>query len=186
MKYFPAFIKLDNKKTVIIGGGHIAFEKLEKLLQFTTDITVISKDISNSMQELCAKYQIPFTIKNYEKGDVNGYDIVIIAVDSLELQKDIFEETRSSRILCNAVDSVDYCDFIFPSFIKEGDLTIAVSTSGASPAMAKYLRRYIQKILPSNISDFLKEMKSLRDSLPKGKERMKLLDKKVKEFFRLD
>ncbi len=184
MKYFPAFIKLDNKKIVIVGGGHIAFEKLEKLLQFTTDITVIAKDISDNMQKICAKYKIPVIIRNYKKGDVREYDIVIIAVDSLDLQKDIFNETRNSRILCNAVDSVDYCDFIFPSFIKEGDLTIAVSTSGASPAVAKYLKIYIQKILPSNISDFLNEMKNLRGSLPKGKERMKLLDKKAKEFFK--
>jgi precorrin-2 dehydrogenase/sirohydrochlorin ferrochelatase len=82
------------------------------------------------------------------------------------------------------VDSVDYCDFIFPSYIKNGDLTIAVSTSGASPAVAKHLRRFLEHIIPSSISKFLQEMKSLRSTMPKGKERMEFLDEKAKEYFK--
>ena len=82
------------------------------------------------------------------------------------------------------MDSVEYCDFIFPSYIKEGALTIAVSTSGTSPAMAKHLRRYLQKLIPHNIDNFLQEMKELRKSLPKGKERMKMLDEKAKKYIK--
>ncbi len=81
------------------------------------------------------------------------------------------------------MDSVDYCDFIFPSYIKKDDLTIAISTSGASPALAKHLRIYLSKLIPSSISAFLNEMKKLRKTLPKGKERMKMLDKKAKRYF---
>jgi precorrin-2 dehydrogenase/sirohydrochlorin ferrochelatase len=80
------------------------------------------------------------------------------------------------------VDSVDYCDFIFPSYIKKDDLTIAVSTSGASPAMAKHLRQYLQNLIPESIGEFLKEMRNLRKTLPKGKERMKMLDEKAKKY----
>jgi precorrin-2 dehydrogenase/sirohydrochlorin ferrochelatase len=85
-------------------------------------------------------------------------------------------------MLCNSVDSVDYCDFIFPSYTRKGALTVAFSTSGISPSVAKYLRRAIERTIPDSIADFLEEMKTLRASLPKGKERMKLLDAKAKAY----
>ena len=78
--------------------------------------------------------------------------------------------------------SVDYCDFIFPSYVKENDLTIAISTSGSSPAFAKHFKKYIKGLIPSNVSEFLQEMKALRVKLPKGKERMKMLDKKAEDY----
>ncbi|MCK4737412.1 MAG: bifunctional precorrin-2 dehydrogenase/sirohydrochlorin ferrochelatase, partial [Sulfurimonas sp.] len=77
-----------------------------------------------------------------------------------------------------------YCDFIFPSYVKKDDLTVAISTSGASPAMAKHLRIYLQNLIPSGISEFLVEMKNLRKTLPKGKERMKMLDKKAEDYIK--
>jgi len=118
----------------------------------------------------------------YKNKDIDGYAIVIVAVDDIPLQAEIFQESKKYNCLCNSVDSVDYCDFIFPSYIKKDDLTIAVSTSGASPAMAKHLRRYLQKIIPDNIGTFLTEMKNLRKTLPKGKERMKMLDEKARKY----
>ena len=72
--------------------------------------------------------------------------------------------------------------FLFPSYIKKDNLTIAVSTSGASPAMAKHLRIYLQNLIPDSIGEFLQEMKDLRKTLPKGKERMKMLDEKAKNY----
>ena len=74
--------------------------------------------------------------------------------------------------------------FIFPSYIKKDDLTIAVSTSGSSPAIAKYLRIYLEKIIPNSIGDFLKKMKEYRKTMPKGKKRMKFLDEKAKEYIK--
>ena len=183
MNYFPAFLKLDGSRILIVGGGKIATEKIEKLLDFTTSIEVIAPEISADMQRYIEAFGLRSYQREYIDGDALKYDIVIIAVDDLELQRRIYEETRKSRVLCNAVDSVDYCDFIFPSYLKEGDLTIAVSTSGASPAVAKHLRRYLQSILPEGIAAFLEEMKALRTRLPKGKERMQMLDKKAREFF---
>ncbi len=183
MNYFPAFLKLDNYKILIVGGGSIATHKLSKVLDFCSNIEIIAQRYSEEMLSMIIDHKLYYKTKVYEKGDVQGYDMVIIAVDDLDLQEQIFNETRQTRTLCNAVDSVAYCDFIFPSYIKEDDLTIAISTSGTSPAIAKYLKRYIQKALPSSLDDFLKEMKKLRDSLPKGKERMQYLNKKAKDFF---
>ena len=184
MSYFPAFLKLDNKKILIVGGGYIAYEKLDHLLDFTHDIKVIAPELSEQMQERVTKESLVLEKRKYEVGDIAEFAVVIVAVDDIPLQAEIFKESKEYNCLCNAVDSVDYCDFIFPSYIKKDDLTIAVSTSGASPAMAKHLRRFLQESIPDGIGAFLKEMKALRSTLPKGKERMKMLDKKAEDYIK--
>ena len=182
MSYFPAFLKLDNKKILIVGGGNVAYEKLEHLLDFTNDIFVIAPEISKEMQTLIDEKKLNSEKRVYQAGDIKEFAIVVVAVDNLDIQAEIFNESKKYNCLCNSVDSVDYCDFIFPSYIKNGDLTIAVSTSGASPAMAKHLKFYLKNIIPEGIALFLKEMKDLRKTLPKGKERMKMLDEKAKNY----
>ena len=182
MAYFPAFIKLDGRRVLVVGGGRIAGEKLEKLLDFTRNITVIAPQLSEASAELIQNAGLELMQRPYEEGDIEGFDIVIVAVDDLQLQKEIYEACQTRHTLCNSVDSVDYCDFIFPSYTKKGALTIAFSTSGISPSVAKYLRRSIEKLIPDSIVGFLEEMKQLRSTLPKGKERMKLLDEKAKKF----
>jgi len=182
MAYFPAFLKLDNKKILIVGGGYIAFEKLDHLLDFTQDISVIALDLSDDMAKGIKDNNLNFEQRAYKKGDIKDAAVVIVAVDDIPLQAEIFAESKECNCLCNSVDSVDYCDFIFPSYIKKDDLTIAVSTSGASPAMAKHLRIYLQNLIPASIGEFLKEMKGYRRTLPKGKERMKMLDEKARNY----
>ena len=184
MSYFPAFIKLDDLHILIVGGGYIAHEKLDHLLDFTQNITVIAPELSNEMQALITEHSLPFKQRSYKEGDIKDFGIVVVAVDDIPLQAAIFEESKQHNCLCNAVDSVDYCDFIFPSYMKKDDLTIAISTSGASPAMAKHLRRYLEKLIPDSISGFLDEMKSLRRTLPKGKKRMQMLDKKAENYIK--
>ena len=184
MAYFPAFIKLDNKKILIVGGGYIAYEKLDHLLDFTKDIYVIASEFSDEMMQRIEKENLGFEKRAYKVGDIKDYTVVIVAVDDIPLQSEIFQESKQYNCLCNSVDSVDYCDFIFPSYVKKDDLTIAISTSGASPAMAKHLKKYLRNLIPEGISDFLKEMKELRKTIPKGKERMKMLDEKAENYIK--
>lgn len=183
MSYFPALIKLDGKKVLIVGGGKIATDKLMHMLDFTINITVIARLISVEIKDIAKENNLVLFERSFEMSDLEGFDIVIVAVDDIPLQEKIYQKCQEIGILCNSVDSVAYCDFIFPSYIKEGDLIIAVSTSGSSPAVSKYLRRFLQAKLPSNIPSFLEEMKVLRLTLPKGKARMKLLEEKAKAFF---
>jgi precorrin-2 dehydrogenase/sirohydrochlorin ferrochelatase len=182
VSFFPSYLNLNSKKILLVGGGNIALEKLGKLIDFTDNITVISKEVSDNFIAFSNKYNIEIIKKVYKRGDINGFDIVIVATNKIELHKEIYNESRNSRILVNSVDDTTYCDFIFPSYIKRGDLTISISTSGASPAMAKKLRIYIENLIPPNIEEFLKEMKKLRKTIPKGKERMKLFEKKSSDF----
>jgi len=182
MSYFPAFLKLDNKRILIVGGGNIAYEKLLHLLDFTSEIDLIATEYSSQMLELIEKESLQYQKRAYKEGDIALYDIVIISIDNITIQAEIYEESKKYKCLCNAVDSVAYCDFIFPSYIKKDDLIIAVSTSGSSPAVAKHLRRYLQNLIPDSIGAFLREMKELLTTLPKGKERMKMLDSKAQEY----
>ncbi len=184
MAYFPAFLKFDNKKILIVGGGNIALEKLEHLLNFSSNITLISKDYNKDIKELIDNNSLKYFEKPYEVGDCKDFDIVIAAIDDFALQEKIYFETREYKNLCNCVDLQQYCDFIFPAYIKRGDLTIAISTSGSSPAFAKNFKEYLKNLIPNGIEDFLKELKELRNSMPKGKERMQFLDKKVKDYIK--
>jgi precorrin-2 dehydrogenase/sirohydrochlorin ferrochelatase len=184
MAYFPAFIDFNNKSILIIGGGFIAFEKLFHLLDFTKNITILSKELSSDMKKLIEENKLKYTLKSYEEGDISGFDIIIAAVDNFDLQEKIYKESRNYQCMCNCVDLQQYCDFIFPAYVKRGDLTIAISTGGSSPAMAKQLKMFLSKIIPDSIEEFLKEMKELRKTMPKGKERMKFLDKKVEKYIK--
>jgi len=182
MDYFPAFLNFEGKKILIIGGGEVAYRKLNYLLSFTSSLHVIAQEFSPEMQTKLEKQQISFEKRSYRDGDVQGYQMVVVAVDNLNVQKAVYESSRKYNCLCNAVDSTSYCDFIFPSYIQKGDLLIAISTSSASPAMAKQIRIFLEKIIPDSIIPFLEEMKRLRSELPKGKERMQMLNQKAKKF----
>ena len=182
MSFFPAYFNLNSKKVLLVGGGYIALEKLEKLVDFTHDIIVISKEFSEDFTTFATEHNIEMQKRLYKRGDIDGFDIVIVATDTIDLHRAIFEESRTSRILVNSVDDTAYCDFIFPSYVKRGDLTISISTSGASPALAKRLRAYIEKLIPSSMQSFLEEMKGLRKTMPKGKERMRFFEDKTDGF----
>lgn len=183
MSFFPMYMDMDALKVLIVGGGKIAVEKLEKVLDFTQNITVIAAAASPEAKALIVTHDLTFSERAYETGDIKGFDIVIVATDTVDLHKQIYEESRGSRILVNSVDNTDYCDFIFPSYVQKGDLTVAFSTGGASPAFAKHIRRYCERIIPESVAPFLEKMRALRTTMPKGKERMAYFEKLTETFF---
>lgn len=184
MSYFPMFYSMNEKKVLLIGAGYIASEKLEKLLDFTTNINIIALELSDYVKEKSQEYNLNLIQREYKIGDIKGFDIVIVAIDDFDLQESIYFECKKENILCNCVDLQKYCDFIFPSYVKEGDLTVAISTSGSSPAFAKRFKEYLRDVIPNDIASFLSNMKELRTTIPKGKKRMQLLDEKVKEYIK--
>ena len=182
MSFFPMYMDMSKLKVLLVGGGAIATEKLEKLVDFTKEITVITKELSPEAQSLIKDHCLTLYQRAYMKGDITDFDIVIVATDTVDLHKAIYEESRGTRVLVNSVDDTAYCDFIFPSYIKRGDLTISFSTSGASPAFAKQIRRYFERVIPDNVDTFLQKMKQMRSELPKGKERMQKFEEMVREY----
>ncbi len=184
MALFPIFISLEDKNILVVGGGNVAYRKIEKLLPFNPNLFVVSKELSKKTEDLLKKHNIPFKKKAFEFSDLENIDIVIIAVDDIDLQKDIYMYTRDKNILVNAVDSPDYCDFIFPAYIKKGDLVIGISTSGKVPGLSAKIREFIERLLPEDIESILKELEDLRKSLPKGKERQKKIIEKIQQIFK--
>jgi len=181
--YFPLFLDITNRCVLVVGGGKIATDKLEKLLDFTTNIKIVAKEFTPRMMGLVKKHKLSFSNRTFCDDDLLGVDVVVSAVDDMDLQKYIFDKTREKSILVNSVDKREFSDFIFGSYIKEDGVVISISTLGSLPAVSKYLKRYLKKALPENLADFLRKAKQTRESLPKGKERMKLLSKMAKEFF---
>jgi precorrin-2 dehydrogenase/sirohydrochlorin ferrochelatase len=182
MGYFPAFVQMENRRVLLVGGGNIAREKLAKLLDFTGDITIIAGDVSSEVESMAKEHSLKVLTRMYREGDIDGFDIVVVATDTVELHRQIYEESRKSRILVNSVDNTQYCDFIFPSYVKQGELIVAFSTSGASPAFARYIRKWFEAVLPSGVDHFLQKMKQMRSELPKGKERMLKFDEAARDF----
>ena len=184
MSYFPMYIDMKDLKVLVVGAGDIARHKLEKLLDFTTDISIIALRVEEDTQKLIEKHALSLEQRAYKVGDIEGFDIIIVATDTVDLHKAIYEESRGSRVLVNSVDNAEYCDFIFPSYVQKGDLTVAFSTGGTSPAFAKKIREHFEHIIPDSVGEFLEKMKSLRSTMPKGKKRMKYFDGLVEEYFK--
>ncbi len=184
MAYFPMFIDFNQKRILVVGGGNIATEKLEKLVDFTKEITIIAKEVSAECHLLIKHHCLTLYNRAYKEGDIDGFDIIIVATDDIKIQESIYKESRGKNILVNSVDNTKFCDFIFPSYIKRGDLTIAFSTSGASPAFAKHLRRYFENLIPDGVENFLDKIKNLRKELPKGRKRMQYFERLVSDYFK--
>jgi len=182
MSYFPTFLNFENKSILVLGGGKIATRKLMQVLSFSTQITVLCPQLCEKMQVLINEHNLTYHEKMYEQGDISGFDIIISAINDIKLQEEIYKESRSFRCLYTCVDLTHCCDFIFPSYVQKGDLLVSISTQGTAPAFAKQLRIYIEKLIPSSVIDFLSKMRTFRETMPKGKERMKFLESKSKEY----
>lgn len=182
MAFFPIYIDMQPLKILVVGGGAIAADKLEKLVEFSKDIAVIAEKTNSKTDDLIKEYGLTLHQRKYKEGDIQGFDMVVVATDTVDLHRAIYQESRGARILVNSVDNTAYCDFIFPSYIKQGDLTISFSTGGTSPAFAKQIRNYFLSKIPDTVDEFLQNMKSLRTQIPKGKERMQKFDAMAKEF----
>jgi precorrin-2 dehydrogenase/sirohydrochlorin ferrochelatase len=147
MRYYPVFLDIADKPVVVIGGGNIALQKLDGLLDAGAKVTVISPELNERMTELRDEGRFMHLKRMYEPGDIDGYELVFVATDDHEENRRVWQEGRQRRIWVNAVDDIPNCDFIMPGIVRQGELVIAISTSGTSPAMARKVREDIQAFL---------------------------------------
>ena len=141
MGYYPVFLDLDNARCLVVGGGAIAERKVDALLASDGVVTVVSPVLTRGLQELAAAQRISVVRRPYKKEDLVGVSLVIAATDDPALQQQIAADTKRAHIFCNVVDQPDLCSFVVPGVVKQGDLTLAISTNGTSPAMAKKIRQ---------------------------------------------
>lgn len=149
MRYYPVFLDLSGKPVLVVGGGKIAHQKMENLLKAGAEVTVVSPELNEPMAALKAEGRFRHIEREYQHGDIEGYSIAFVATDDRSANEAINREGKERRVWVNAVDDPPYCDFIMPGIVQRGDLVIAISTSGRSPAMARKMRE--------ELSDFLTE-----------------------------
>jgi len=158
MSYFPFFIDLTGKRCVIVGGGKVAFRKVEKLLPFGANIIVIAPEICQELE------QLPITLKKrpFEAEDLHGAFMAITATNDSALNHQIYELCTERHILVNSVDDKPNCGFIFPALVHENDITIGISTGGTSPVFAKFLKTIIEDELTEDYLQTAEILKRFR------------------------
>ncbi len=176
---FPLFLKLEGKRCLVVGAGLIGLEKIESLLRCGARIRVVAPQAAARVKELSSAGQIDWQARSYEPEDAAGCDLIIASTNDREVNRAVFEEASRRRILCNTADDPPLCDFFFASIVQRGDLQIAISTAGQSPALAQRLRREIDAQLPADLGPWLAELGQLRrevlQAMPAGAERKALL-----------
>ena len=176
---FPLFLKLDGKQCLVVGAGPIGLEKVESLLRCGPRLRVIAPQAVERIQQLHAEQQLDWCARTWTPADVAGYDLIIAATNDREVNRAVFEEASRQSILCNTADDPPLCDFFFGSIVQRGDLQIAISTAGESPAVAQGLRRALDSELPANVGQWLADLGQLRrevlQAMPAGAERKALL-----------
>lgn len=178
---FPVFLKLQQLRLLIVGGGTVALEKLRVVLQQSpaTEITLVARNISNEIYELAQTHDLlELREKEYQPGDMRFADLVIAAVDDPATSAQISCDARAAGILINVADQPDLCDFYLGSIVHKGSLKIAISTNGQSPTVAKRLKEVLQESLPDEMEPLLHNMHRLRSRI-KGdfSEKVKQLNK---------
>ena len=182
MPLFPAFIDLSDKEVLVVGGGRVAKRKIDKILEFTKNVTVVAPRVVKDVRELAKKGIIKLRKRKFLTSDLKGKALVIVAVDDLKLQERVFELCNKKGILCNSVDSPKLCNFIFPSLIVRGDVVVGISTSGKAPALSGRLRELIESCMPEDIEETLKYLEYIRSSMEKGEERQRKLVELAREL----
>ena len=162
MNRFPLCINLEDKRFLIVGCGRIAKRKLKAISEFTSNIKIITKELTE--EELGKGIEI--VNKCFDEKDLEGMDFVITATGSREQDEVVVTSCKTKGIPVNAADDREECDFFLPGIIKRGDLVVSVSTSGKSPAYSRHLREQIEDVIPDNIEKVLDILGELRKTLP--------------------
>jgi precorrin-2 dehydrogenase/sirohydrochlorin ferrochelatase len=159
---FPMFLKLDGRRCLVVGAGRIADGKAEGLLRAGADVTVIAPEANDSVRALAAAGRVTWHQREVQAGDTAGFFLVVAGTNVAAVNRAVVDEARAANILVNAVDDPPYCDFYYGSIVERGDLQIAISTAGESPALAQRLRKEIDAQLPANTGEWLAEVGKLR------------------------
>lgn len=166
MSLFPFFIECQGKRGFIAGGGHHALDKICKMKEYGPTLEVYAL---HPMQEMVDDHEIILHRRRINESDLDQKPTFVIAADEdVEVNHWIVEQCRKRGILVNAVDDQPYCDFVFPSLIHHGQLSIGICTNGASPATGVLLRKRIEQIIPCQIEAILDDLQKKRPEIIKA------------------
>ncbi len=179
MSLLPLFLKLDSRPGLLVGAGNVALEKVSSLMTTGVRLHVVAPEACAEIRELAAEGTLNWTQRPFEPSDLDGNFVVIAATDNPEVNAEVYHLATERGILVNSVDDPPHCDFYFGSVVRRGELQIAISTAGESPAVAQRLRREIDQQLPQDLGVWLTELGALRREVlatqPSGEARKALL-----------
>lgn len=167
---YPIFLRLEGKLCVVVGGGQVATRKVEGLLVCRARVRVVSPELTPSLRKWAQEGKIEWWAREFRAGDTAGAFLVISATDSREVNEAIAQECRANGVWVNVVDTPELCDFYVPSVVRRGDLTVAISTQGKSPGLARALRQWLEAKLSPAWGEFLAFLGELRPHLLKLEE----------------
>ena len=145
MTLFPLFLKLEGKLAVVVGGGAIAEGKIEGLLAAGARVRVVAPRVTQQIAEWVRFRRVEWFPKEFAAGDLDGASLVVAATSAAGVNKAVFSEAETKNILCNAVDDIENCHFYYGAIVQRGDLQIAISTNGKSPALAQRIRKELEE-----------------------------------------
>ena len=165
MQYYPVSLDIKNRKCLVVGGGGVGTRKVMTLIDCDAKVTVVSPDVRGKLLELADRGLIILEKRPYRETDLEGMFLVIGTTDDEELNRQISMDAEKLNMLCNIADRPEVCNFILPSIVNRGDLTISISTSGKSPALAKRLRIELEEQFGNEYAEFLRLMGAIRKKL---------------------
>lgn len=158
---FPLVVDLRDRRVVVIGAGRVSAQKVSALLAAGARITVITKEVlvpvSNEIESL--------VLRPYEYGDLDGAFLVVSATGDTAVDDRVVSEANERSLLLNVVDDATRSNFFFTAVHRDGDVVVSVSTEGASPALAQWVRAKVANVLPTNLADVAKELRAERHAL---------------------
>ncbi len=173
--FYPAFLDLRGRRVVVVGGGAIAEQKVRGLIEAGARVTVVSPETTPGLSQLEARASVELRRRRYRAGDLSGAWLAIAATDDRAANAAVWAEAEQQRVLVNAVDDIDHCSFIAPAVHREGDITVAVSTAGKSPALAVRLRDRIGRMVgraEAGLCELLGELRpELAERVPDARNR---------------
>src|SRR4051794_1951996 len=163
--YYPVCLDLRDRPCVVIGGGSVAARKVTGLLDCGARVTIVAPALAPALETLAQQGQIKIHRRPYAEGDLAGAALAIAATDARDVNARVAAEARARGVWLNAADDSEHCDFILPAVIRRGDLQIAISTGGRSPALARRVREDLEQRLPAGYADLLPLLADLRAEL---------------------
>jgi len=160
MKMYPIMLKLQGRRTVVVGGGAVGLRKAQTLVEAGAEVTLVATELGGQPPQGATVLRRP-----YAPETVEGAYLVFACTDDEALNSRIADDARAAGALVNAVDQPDDCDFYVPAIVSDGDVTVAIGTAGASPALAGNLKRRIAAVLGPGIGEFAALLRDLRSQL---------------------
>ncbi len=165
MALLPIFVEVQSRPVLVVGGGEVAQRKVEALVEAGARVTVISPRLTPRLAQLAARGTIRHLARRYQPGDLTGFTLVYGATDDPGVHRQLAVEARSRGAMLNLADQPHLCDFIVPAVVRRGELVVAISTGGSSPALASRLRRQFETILGPEYELLLAIMQEARKRL---------------------